>query len=528
MSVGPWRGAILAIALSACREGTTGNPPPGREPGNRLARESSPYLRQHSDNPVDWHPWGDEAFRRAASEDKPIFLSIGYSTCHWCHVMERESFMNAAIARLLNERFVCVKVDREERPDVDQIYMAACQAMTGGGGWPLSLFLDHDRKPFFAGTYFPPEDRRDQPGFAALLTRISEAWATHRRELIADADRWTRVVQAGDSGGRGDLDSKILLESLRSTKERFDEEHGGFIGRIKFPRSIDHELLLRLHRRTRDAEALKMVEKTLVAMRRGGLFDQLGGGFHRYSTDPRWLVPHFEKMLYDNALLARAYVQAYQATGKPEYAAVARETLDYVLRDLASSDGSFFSAEDADSDVPGGGHAEGAFYVWTPEQIRSVVPGPEGDLVGRALGVVPGGNFDPVEEHEPKGNSVLHLAEADSKISPDVKSRLFQARSRRPRPSRDEKVLADWNGLMIGALATAGSVLEEPRYIRAAERAAAFLTENLRRPDGRWRHQFAAGTAGVEAFLEDHAFLAEGFFRFESSTWRFRSRRPRG
>jgi uncharacterized protein YyaL (SSP411 family) len=515
--------ALIAACLAACGARQDDKPPP-EQPKNRLAKEQSPYLRQHADNPVDWYPWGEEAFDKAKREDKPIFLSIGYSTCHWCHVMERESFMNEAIAKFLNEHFVSVKLDREERPDVDQIYMTACQAMTGSGGWPLSAFLTHDRKPFFVGTYFPPKDRWGQPGFESLLKKIDEGWKTRRKELVAGAEELTESLKNADSGGAGGLDRNLLDAALKSLKERFDDTHAGFHGRNKFPRSITHELLLRLHRRTGDARALEMVERTLVAMRRGGMFDQLGGGFHRYSTDAKWLVPHFEKMLYDNALLARAYVQAYQASRKEEYAQVARETLDYILRDLTSKEGGFFSAEDADSDLPGGGHAEGAFYVWTPEQIRAVVPGAEGDLICRALGVVPGGNFEPVEEEEPKGNSVLHVAADltdDEKRRVEVaKRKLFDARSRRPRPHLDDKILTDWNGLTIGAMAFCGAVLEEPRYVRAAERAARFLIEKLRRPDGRWLHRYRDGTAGIPGFLEDYAFVAEGFFLLHQATFR--------
>ncbi len=477
---------------------------------NRLAKAQSPYLRQHDANPVDWYEWGDEAFEKASREGKPIFLSIGYSTCHWCHVMAHESFENPAIAAILNEHFVSIKVDREERPDIDQVYMTAAQALTGGGGWPLSIWMTPDRKPFFSGTYFPPEDRWGRAGFPTILRKIADLWKSDRKRLQEDAERLTDALAQSDRPPAGPLDPKILEETVERFRGEFDSEHGGFGGAPKFPRSIVLELLLRSYARTKKTETLEMIEKTLTAMRAGGMYDQLGGGFHRYSTDERWLVPHFEKMLYDNALLARAYTQAYQLTGKEEYARTVRETLDYVLRDMTSKEGGFYSAEDADSPLPEGGNAEGAFYLWNPPQVKAVVPGEEGDRLCAALGIVEGGNFESPHPGDPKGMSVLHrIADAPE---PGMR-KLFEARSKRPRPHLDDKILADWNGLMIGAMAFAGSVLDEPKYVQAAERAAKFLLRSMRRADGRWLH-----VGSIPGFLDDYASLAEGFWFLHQAT----------
>ncbi|MBI2923850.1 MAG: thioredoxin domain-containing protein [Planctomycetes bacterium] len=537
---------LLAVALSGCGgEGRPQSATPAPKEGpvtpaqilpagarNRLALEKSPYLKQHQDNPVDWYPWGDEAFRKAIAEDKPIFLSIGYSTCHWCHVMERESFMNEAIASYLNERFVCIKVDREERPDVDQVYMSAAQAMTGRGGWPLSVWLDHNRKPFFAGTYFPPEDRPGRPGFGSLLARIADAWRDERATIQATAEELVQKIGASDAASPGEPTQDLLDSGFEAFRQSYDQRYAGFGSGTKFPRPVVFEFLLRYLRRAGKPEAREMTVKTLRAMREGGMYDHLGGGFHRYSTDPRWRVPHFEKMLYDQALLARAYVQAWQVTGCDEFADTARETLDYVLRDLASPDGGFWSAEDADSDLPGGGHAEGAFYVWTPEQVRAALKGPDADLFCRAFAVTDRGNFESFEPGEPRGTSILR-----EELSPDdlaaefslpvgrvrdslerSRSALFEARRSRPRPHLDDKILTDWNGLMIGALASAGRALGEPRYLAAAEKAAGFLMKRLRRPDGHWFHQHVGDSASVDAFLDDYAFLAEGFLLLHQAT----------
>jgi len=491
---------------------------------NRLAKEKSPYLQQHRRNPVDWYPWSDEAFEKARREGKPIFLSIGYSTCHWCHVMERESFESEEIAAVLNAKFVSIKVDREERPDVDAVYMTAIQAMTQRGGWPLSAFLTPDRQPFFGGTYFPPGPFKD------TLEKIADLWDKDREKILKGGSDFAKslALQSGP-GAPGTLDESLFAKGLAQFASQHDDRRGGFGGAPKFPRSVALEFLLRMHRRLESPEALAMVRLQLDAMKDGGIYDHLGGGFHRYSTDAEWLVPHFEKMLYDNALLVRAYVQAWQVTKDPEYERVVRETCDYVLRDMTSPEGGFYCAEDADSEG-----FEGTFYLWTPEKLKSVVPGKDGELLCRAFGVVEGGNWVPHEAREPRGNSVVHkAATADEltvefKLAPDRiariladgKKRLFEARAKRPRPHRDDKILTEWNALMIGALGLAGAVFEEPRYVAAAEKAARFVLDKLRRKDGRLLRRYRDGEAAIPAFLDDYAFLAEGLFDLYQATFR--------
>ena len=491
---------------------------------NRLGKEKSPYLRQHRHNPVDWYPWGDEAFEKARREEKPVFLSIGYSTCHWCHVMERESFESKEIAAVLNEKFVSIKVDREERPDVDAVYMAAIQAMTQHGGWPLSAFLTPDKEPFFGGTYFPPAH------FKQVLEKVSELWREERDRVVKGGRDFAQSLALQSApGSPGAIDRELFMKGLAQFAGDYDAKLGGFGRAPKFPRSVALEFLLRMHRRLESAEALAMVRRQLDAMKDGGVYDQLGGGFHRYSTDAAWLVPHFEKMLYDNALLVRAYVQAWQLTKDPEYERVVRETCDYVLRDMTAPEGGFYSAEDADSEG-----FEGTFYLWTPAKLKAVVPGRDGDLLCRAYGVVEGGNWTPHEAREPRGNSVVHKAAtveevaAEFKLAPDQvakiiadgKQRLFQARAKRPRPYRDDKILTEWNGLMIGSLAIAGAVFEEPRFVSAAEKAARFVLDKLRRRDGRLLRRFRDGESAISAFLDDHAFLADGLFELYQATFR--------
>ncbi len=530
----------LVLTLTACA-GKKGDPAPVTSQQeksvrkNRLAKARSPYLRQHETNPVDWFEWGAEAFEKAEREDKPVFLSIGYSTCHWCHVMAHESFENEAIAKLMNEQFVSIKVDREERPDIDQVYMTAAQMLTGSGGWPLSVWLTPEKKPFYAGTYFPPEDRWGRSGFPTLLKKIAALWKSNRQELVRDAERLAQRIGHSSEGSSGELDPKLLERAFEQLRGEFDSQHAGFGGAPKFPRSIVLEFLFRHHRRTGSVEALEMAEKTLRAMRAGGMYDQLGGGFHRYSTDERWLVPHFEKMLYDNALLARAYAQAWQITKKEEYANTVRETLDYVLRDMTSKEGAFFSAEDADSLVPETARkAEGYFYVWNREQVNGLVPGRDGEILCRALGVTQSGNFESPHPGDPKGMSVLHLGADEETLSKEFslpvtdvrkivrqgKAKLEEARRRRPRPHLDDKILADWNGLMIGALAYGGSILGELKYVEAAERAARVLLEKMRRSDGRWWHVYKDGSAAIDAFVDDYAALSEGFFLLHQATFR--------
>ena len=500
---------------------------PADRPANRLAAASSPYLLQHAHNPVDWYVWGDEAFERARREDKPIFLSIGYSTCHWCHVMAHESFEDEGIAAYLNEHFVCVKVDREERPDVDAIYMRAVQALSGRGGWPLSVWLTPELEPFFGGTYFPPEDRHGRAGFPTVLARIVELWATQRAELEAQGARLTEHVRAqNEAAVAEELGPELLDLAVTQFARAFDAQEGGFGPAPKFPRAFSLSFLLRQASRGRADQILPMVRATLDAMRLGGIHDHLGGGFHRYSTDREWLLPHFEKMLYDQALLGRAYVEAWQVTGDAAYADTARGVCDYVLRDLRDERGGFHSAEDADSEGE-----EGVFYIWTPEQVREVLGDADGALLSEVYGVVPGGNFRDESTGRRPGPSILHLERplpaiaAERGEDPDafaarmagLRARLLDARGERIRPHLDDKVLTDWNGLMIGTLAHAGAALGEPRYVAAAREAAAFVLGTLRTEDG-LLHRYRAGEAGIPAFLDDHAYLAHGLLELHQAT----------
>ena len=489
---------------------------------NRLVHEKSPYLLQHAHNPVDWYAWGDEAFERGRREDKPVFLSIGYSTCHWCHVMERESFADEEAARVLNAAFVCVKVDREERPDLDQHYMAVCQMLTGSGGWPLTIVMTPDKLPFFAGTYFPKSRRWGRTGLLELAPLIGEAWRTRREEVLRSA---AEIIAAVDKGrprarsGSGDsLSETTLDEAFRELAADFDESRGGFGGAPKFP--IPHHLgfLLRYWKRTGSAEALAMAEKTLAAMRQGGIYDHVGFGFHRYSTDADWLVPHFEKMLYDQALLAEVYAEAFAATGKSEFKQTAAEIADYVLRDLASSEGGLYTAEDADSE---GG--EGKFYLWTTDELEDVLGPEEAAFAARYHHVEVERNFaEPGKLRDgrniPHGSRTPKGPVPEAGLPPEelavriekIRQKLFLAREERVRPFKDTKVLADWNGLMIAALASVFRITGEDRYLHAAERAADFVLERMCAPDGRLLHVFADGEARVPAFLDDYAFLVKG------------------
>ncbi len=502
-------------------------------PTNRLAKEKSPYLLQHAHNPVDWYPWGEEAFEKARREKKPIFLSIGYSTCHWCHVMERESFEDPATAELLNKHFVPIKVDREERPDVDMLYMQAVMQMTGQGGWPLSVFLTPELQPFYGGTYFPPEDRWGHPGFKSLLRSMADAWANRREEVLRSGQAMVEALQgeqAASAAGKEKLSEETIARAFQAFSESYDETYGGFLPAPKFPRSHALSLLLRHWKRTGDPEGLKMVEQTLRAMAAGGMYDQIGGGFHRYSTDAQWHVPHFEKMLYDQALLARAYLEAAQATGNAEYAATAREIFDYVLRDMTGPEGGFYSAEDADSDPGGGREAdagsgeasssrshekqEGAFYVWTEWEIEQVLGAEEAKIFNPLYGVQLHGNavHDPMGEFT--GKNILYRARPAKPDQQEMvrrcRQKMFEVRSRRPRPHLDDKVLADWNGLMISGLAFGAQVLDEPKYAEAARRAADFILAKMVRKDGRLLHRYRDGEAAIPGHLEDYAFLIHG------------------
>ena len=493
---------------------------------NALARETSPYLRQHQDNPVDWLPWGEGALGRARRENRPLLVSIGYSACHWCHVMERESFEDERTAAIMNEAFVCVKVDREERPDVDAIYMEAVQGMTGQGGWPLNVFLTPEGVPFYGGTYFPPAPRHGMPSFTQVLEAIAEAWRERGPEIQADT-----AELAGRLGGAADLrpaggppNSAVLDEAVRSLEQAFDRRRAGFGGAPKFPQA---PLLGFLLARARSAEAngaesegraASMAVATLRAMAAGGIHDQVGGGFHRYSVDAAWRVPHFEKMLYDNALLARAYVQARELTGEEALGGVARGTLDWALREMLAPEGGFYAALDADSEG-----REGAFYVWRVGELEEVLGG-EAQAAIEWFGASAEGNFN--DPHEPTpGLNVLYDAQPARALSTDELARraeirewLLEARERRPRPGLDDKRLTSWNALMIAALAEAGAGLPEPRYLDAARRCAEFVLGSLRDEQGRLLRTFSAGRAKLDGYLEDHAFLLEALIGLFEAT----------
>ena len=488
---------------------------------NRLADETSPYLRQHADNPVDWYPWGDEAFAAARRDDKPVLLSVGYSACHWCHVMAHESFEDAEVAALMNELFVNVKVDREERPDVDEIYMEAVQALTGQGGWPMTVFLTPDGRPFFGGTYFPKTRRGGMIAFPELCSRIDELWRTRREDVDAQAGQLTgalgrsALVEPGDGSPGGDA----LEAAVKTLRQQHDDARGGFGGAPKFPQAMSLDLLVRAVARqpSPDPDVQGIVETSLDAMASGGIYDHLGGGFARYSVDAVWLVPHFEKMLYDQALLARVYLHAWQLTGHERYRQVLDETVEYVLRDLRHPDGGFFSAEDADSEGE-----EGRFYVWTVDEVVAALDG-DRELADEAMafyGVTPAGNFE--------GRNILNRIHAQGPGGTDLarppriedaRARLFAARERRVRPGLDDKVLTEWNGLMLAALAEAAAATGRRDWLEAAVGTGDFLLRSLRREDGRWLRSWQAdGGARVVAYAADHAALTDAFVRLAEAT----------
>jgi hypothetical protein len=499
---------------------------------NQLADQKSPYLLQHAHNPVDWYPWGPTAFEKAQRENKPIFLSIGYSTCHWCHVMERESFENQQTADILNRDFVAIKVDREERPDIDRIYMTFVQATTGSGGWPMSVWLTPDLQPFFGGTYFPPVNRFGHPGFPAVLTQIATAWRTQHAQIVDSArdavEQLRKQVQVQPTNtGWADIDAATIDTGFFVFRRTFDAHLGGFGGAPKFPRPSVHNFLLRYYARTKSEDALEMVLKTLREMAKGGMHDQLGGGFHRYSVDERWFVPHFEKMLYDQGQLAIAYLEAFQITHDPQYAAVARRIFDYVLRDMTDAGGAFYSAEDADSAADASQptvKGEGAFYIWSAAEIRALVEAPVSDWFFHRYGVLEGGNVsnDPHEEFTGRNilyqaneieDTALHFDRTAGEIRADLEraeQTLLAARGKRPRPHLDDKVLTSWNGLMISALALGGAVLEEPRYAEAARSAAEFLIAHMVDPQsGILLRRYRDGDAAIPGFLDDYALFAQ-------------------
>jgi hypothetical protein len=499
---------------------------------NRLMLEKSPYLRQHAENPVDWYPWGREAFDKARKENRPIFLSIGYSTCHWCHVMAHESFEDPEVARLMNDVFVSIKVDREERPDIDSIYMTVCQIMTGSGGWPLTIIMTPDKKPFFAGTYFPRRSRYGRIGMTDLVPRIKAVWTNRNTEVLSSAEKITEALQLASSDAPGEQpDQSILTRAYEQLVERFDETFGGFGGAPKFPNISNLLFLLRYWKRTGNEKALGMVEKTLDAMRRGGIYDHVGFGFHRYSTDQKWIVPHFEKMLYDQAMVAMAYTEAYLATGNDAYRETAEEIFAYVLRDMTAPAGGFYSGEDADSEGE-----EGRFYVWTEEEMRQALSAEEADLATRVFTVERKGNFNEEATGRRTGKNILYLDKAPGEIASDltlseedlrerlgdVRKKLFAAREKRVHPHKDDKILVDWNGLMIAALAKGAQAFDEPRYAEAAARAVDFVFENLRNPDGRLFHRYREDEAAVTAHVDDYAFLIWGLIELYEATFETR------
>jgi uncharacterized protein len=490
---------------------------------NRLAGEKSPYLLQHAHNPVDWYPWGDEAFNKARSEDKPIFLSIGYSTCHWCHVMERESFESEEIAEFLNLNYISIKVDREERPDVDAVFMTALQAMSGSGGWPMSLFLTPELKPFFAGTYFPPIPAHGRPSFSQLIERIHELWWSDREALVASSVEITNALTQTHGGREAVEGPEISREMLDNVfhhfQQSFDPLEGGFGGAPKFPRPVQFDFLFNYYKAFGNDKARDMALFTLRKMALGGMHDHLGGGFHRYSVDRYWRISHFEKMLYDQAQLVNTYLDAWQITHDPFDAGIVRSTIEYVLRDLTDLNGGFYSAEDADSEGE-----EGKFYVWTLEEFESIL-GENAAVSAFRFGVTAKGNF----EH---GKNVLHLsntldetAQFFNKSRLEIENilgsnanKLIVDRAKRIRPLRDDKILTSWNGLMIGAIARAGDILDEPRYTKAAIAAGNFIWKNLR-PDGNLLHRWRDGEARFDAYLDDYAFLIKGYFDLYETTF---------
>jgi len=488
---------------------------------NRLYHEKSPYLLQHAENPVDWYPWGDEAFARAAREDKPVFFSSGYSTCHWCHVMAHESFEDPDVAALMNDGFVCIKVDREERPDIDKFYMTAGQMMTGGGGWPLTIFMTPDKSPFFAATYIPKDSRFGRTGMRELIPQVRQAWKDRRGEISRSAAQVLELLKREEQRmppGRK-LKAALADEAYEDLMSRYDDTWGGFGPPPKFPMPHQLVFLLRYGKARGKGKAMQMAADTLRMMRAGGIYDHIGYGFHRYSTDRQWLLPHFEKMLYDQALLCLAYTEAFQATGEAAFGRTAREIITYILRDMTTPEGGFYCAEDADSEGK-----EGKFYLWTEEEIENIIGKNEAELFVEAYGLEEEGNFVEEATGRRTGENILHRLEATARLTSawgitenaledklaKARERLFAVRERRIRPHRDDKILTDWNGLMIAALAKGAAVFAEPAYFEAARRAYLFIEEHLRDAVGRLRHRWREGEASAEAFADDYAFLVWG------------------
>ena len=485
---------------------------------NRLVNDKSPYLLQHAENPVNWYPWGEEAFKKAEEENKPIFLSIGYSTCHWCHVMAHESFEDNEVAKMMNEAFISIKVDREERPDIDKIYMTVCQMMTGQGGWPLTIIMTPDKKPFFAGTYFPKTSRFGRIGIIDLIIRIKTLWNTEKDKILESADQITFTLNNMTNEAPGEVISKKTLQkAFIQLKTQFDKKMGGFSTRPKFPTPHNLIFLLRYWKRTKDKSALEMVEKTLQEMRKGGIYDHLGFGIHRYSTDQEWLVPHFEKMLYDQALVSLAYLETYQATKNDLYANSAREMFSYVLRDMTSPEGGFYSAEDADSDG-----VEGKFYVWSEEEVKKILEKDDAEYILKLYNTQSSGNFLEEAKRERTGNNIFHLKTLEEINNPrieKIRETLFNIREKRIHPHKDDKILTDWNGLMIAALAKGGQILKEKKYLDAAQKAVEFITSTMKDSKNRLLHRYREGDAEILAYLDDYAFLTWGLIELYEATF---------
>jgi uncharacterized protein YyaL (SSP411 family) len=493
-------------------------PKDGGEEFNRLIFEQSPYLQQHARNPIDWRPWGEEAFKKAAEEDKPVFLSIGYTTCHWCHVMEHESFEDEEVAKVINENYIAIKVDREERPDIDEVYMTVTQQLTGRGGWPMTVIMAPDKRPFFAGTYIPKDDQPGRRGLISMLTLVDGFWADDRGQLLAEATRITDFLQGMTAGEATEIpEAKVFDQAFQKLSRDYDTEHGGFGSAPKFPVPPNLSFLLRYHKRSGDAKALEMVEHTLRQMRKGGVYDHIGYGTHRYSTDRVWLLPHFEKMLYDQALLAIAHIETYQVTGDEFYADIAREIFTYVLRDMTAPEGGFYSAEDADSEGE-----EGTFYIWTPEQIVEVLGEEDGALFNATYDITEDGNFVEEANREITGKSIPRLTDKPA-IEPAkleaIRQKLFAHREGRIHPQKDDKILTDWNGLMIAALAKGAQALDSDEYRDASKKAADFVLKNHRTEDGRLLKRSRGGPAGLPAHLEDYAFMSWGLLDLYEATF---------
>ena len=498
---------------------------------NRLVNEKSPYLLQHAYNPVDWFAWSDEAFEEAKKQDKPIFLSIGYSTCHWCHVMERESFEDSEVAELMNEAFISIKVDREERPDIDNIYMLVCQMMTGHGGWPLSVIMDHNKKPFFTGTYFPKESRYGRIGFIDLIKQIRDAWKNRRNEIFNSAQSITdHLQQYSNNRSMQEIDATIMTKAFTEFNKKFDQDYGGFGKAPKFPSPHNLLFLLSYYKNTNEEKALEMVERTLIEMRKGGVYDHIGFGFHRYSTDQKWLLPHFEKMLYDQAMLLLAYSELYSITQNSFIKKTANEIIEYVLRDLTYKEGGFFSAEDADSEG-----VEGKFYVWSETELKSIFNVHEFNLIKSVFNTYPDGNFSEESTREFTGENILHLQKDFKQLSKElnisqdkleeklekIRKILFSIREKRIHPYKDDKILTDWNGLFIAALASAGRKLYNHEAIISAEKAVSFIYSKMFDNNGKLLHRFRENESAINANVDDYAFLIFGLIELYKSTFRF-------